>query len=263
MTACTVIGLGEAGATYAAALVAAGHSVRGFDPVAPSTPAGVSRIATAAQACVGAEVVLVLTGAAAAPNVAQECLPVMPAGSCYADFTSSSPDVMRELGRLPSNAAFVDVAILGPVPTQGVRTPLMVSGPGSKAIADLLAPLGADVEIAAGEPGAAMAHKLLRSVLMKGLASVVVEAVTAGRAAGLEDWIRGQIARQLAGDGQAVIDRFLTGTAKHAVRRSKEMHDTATYLSSDLAVPAEMTTAAATALERIAAEAARTSPALR
>ena len=263
MTACTVIGLGEAGATYAAALVAAGHSVRGFDPVAPSTPAGVARMATAAQACLGAEMVLVLTGATAARNVAEECLPVMPEGSCYADFTSSSPDVMRELGQLPSKAAFVDVAILGPVPAQGARTPLMVSGPGSQAIADLLAALGADVEIAAGEPGAAMAHKLLRSVLMKGLASVVVEAVTAGRAAGLEDWIRGQIAGQLAGDGHAVIDRFLTGTAKHAVRRSKEMQDTATYLSSDLAVPAEMTTASAAALARIAADATQTSPALR
>lgn len=262
MTACTVIGLGEAGATYASALVAAGHSVTGFDPVAPSTPHGVVRAATAAEACLGAEIVLVLTGAAAARNVAQECLPVLPAGSCYADFTSSSPHVMRELGQLPSEADFADVAILGPVPTQGAKTPLMVSGPGSRAIADLLAPLGADVEIADGEPGAAMAHKLLRSVLMKGLASVVVEAVTAGRAAGLEDWIRAQIARQLAGDGQAVIDRFLTGTARHALRRSKEMQDTAGYLS-ELGVPAEMTAASASALTRIAEESVQTASALR
>jgi 3-hydroxyisobutyrate dehydrogenase-like beta-hydroxyacid dehydrogenase len=262
MTACTVIGLGEAGATYASALVAAGHSVTGFDPVAPSTPHGVIRAATAAEACLGAEIVLVLTGAAAARNVAQECLPVLPAGSCYADCTSSSPHVMRELGQLPSEADFTDVAILGPVPTQGAKTPLMVSGPGSRAIADLLAPLGADVEIADGEPGAAMAHKLLRSVLMKGLASVVVEAVTAGRAAGLEDWIRAQIARQLAGDGQAVIDRFLTGTARHALRRSKEMQDTAGYLS-ELGVPAEMTAASATALTRIAGESVQTASALR
>lgn len=262
MTACTVIGLGEAGATYASALVAAGHSVTGFDPVAPSTPHGVIRAATAAEACLGAEIVLVLTGAAAARNVAQECLPVLPAGSCYADFTSSSPHVMRELGQLPSEADFADVAILGPVPTQGAKTPLMVSGPGSRAIADLLAPLGADVELADGEPGAAMAHKLLRSVLMKGLASVVVEAVAAGRAAGLEDWIRAQIARQLAGDGQAVIDRFLTGTARHALRRSKEMQDTAGYLS-ELGVPAEMTAASATALTRIAEESVQTASALR
>ncbi|MFF1829244.1 DUF1932 domain-containing protein [Paenarthrobacter sp. NPDC058040] len=252
MTVCTVIGLGEAGATYAAALVAAGHEVKGFDPVAPEAPAGVARAATAAEACAGADIVLVLTGAAAARSVAAECLPVLAEGSCYADFTSSSPHVMQELGQLPSRAAFADVAILGPVPTQGAKTPLMVSGPGSEAVAALLAPLGTDVEIADGEPGAAMAHKLLRSVLMKGLASVVVEAVTAGRAAGLEEWIRSQIARQLAGDGQAVIDRFLVGTAKHAQRRSKEMQDTASYLADDLNVPAEMTTAAAAALVRMA-----------
>ncbi|MFF2245387.1 DUF1932 domain-containing protein [Arthrobacter sp. NPDC058130] len=262
MTACTVIGLGEAGATYAAALVAAGHSVTGFDPVAPATPAGVTRAVTAAAACAGADIVLVLTGAGAARSVAQECLPVLPAGSCYADFTSSSPQVMQELGQLPSAARFADVAILGPVPTQGARTPLMVSGPGSRAVAELLSPLGADVEIADGEPGAAMAHKLLRSVLMKGMASVVVEAVTAGRAAGLEDWIRAQIARQLAGDGHAVIDRFLTGTAKHALRRSKEMQDTAGYLS-ELGVPAEMTAASATALTRMAQETVPAAPALR
>ncbi|HKU03289.1 MAG TPA: DUF1932 domain-containing protein [Arthrobacter sp.] len=259
MTACTVIGLGEAGATYAAALAAAGHQVTGFDPVAPTTPEGVVRMATTAEACAGADIVLVMTGAAAARSVAQECLPVLGDGSVYADFTSSSPGVMQELGQLPSKAGFADVAILGPVSALGEKTPLMVSGPGAQAVAGLLRPLGVQVEIAAGEPGAAMAHKLLRSVLMKGLASVVVEAVTAGQAAGLEDWIRGQIANQLAGDGQAVIDRFLTGTAKHAVRRSKEMQDTASYLS-DLGVPAEMTTASAAALARMAQD---TEPALR
>jgi 3-hydroxyisobutyrate dehydrogenase len=263
MTACTIIGLGEAGTIYAAALVAAGHDVTGFDPVAPTTPAGITRAATAAEACAGADIVLVLTGAAAARAVAQECLPALPEGSTYADLTSSSPQVMQELGNLPSKALFADVAILGPVPTQGAKTPLMVSGPGAQAVAGLLTPIGAPVEIADGGPGAAMAHKLLRSVLMKGLASVVVEAVTAGRAAGLEDWIRGQIARQLAGDGQAVIDRFLTGTAKHAQRRSKEMEDTANYLSCDLGVPAEMTTASAAALSRMAAEPAPTAAALR
>ncbi|MET1085529.1 MAG: DUF1932 domain-containing protein [Arthrobacter sp.] len=259
MTAVTVIGLGEAGATYAAALTAAGHSVTGFDPVAPATPAGVTRAATAAEACTGADVVLVMTGAAAARSVAQECLPVLDAGSCYADFTSSLPGVMAELGELPGKADFADVAILGPVSALGEKTPLMVSGPGAQAVADLLAPLSVEIEIVEGAPGAAMAHKLLRSVLMKGLMSVVVEAVQAGRAAGLEEWVRAQIAGQLAGDGQAVIDRFLTGTAKHALRRSREMQDTATYLG-DLGVPAEMTSASAAALTRMAQENA---PALR
>ena len=252
MTNCTIIGLGEAGAAYAEALAAAGHQVTGFDPVAPATPAGVTRAATAAEACQDAEIVLVLTGAAAARSVAKDCLPALPAGSTYADFTSSSPAVMKELGENPGQALFADVAILGPVSALGVKTPLMVSGPGSAAVSDLLMPLGAGVEITDGGPGAAMSHKLLRSVLMKGLASVVVEAVAAGRAAGLEGWIREQIARQLAGDGHAVIDRLLTGTSKHAVRRSREMQDTASYLA-ELGVPAEMTAASAAALTRIAA----------
>jgi hypothetical protein len=59
-----------------------------------------------------------------------------------------------------------------------------------------------------------------------------------------------------------VIDRFLTGTARHALRRSKEMQDTASYLS-DLGVPAEMTAASANALTRIAEAADQTAPALR
>lgn len=254
MSACTVIGLGEAGAIYATALVEAGHTVTGYDPVAPTTPVGVARADTAAQACQGADLVLVLTGAGAAPAVAAECLPVMRAGACYADLTSSSPQTIEALGRTPSEAVFADVAILGPVPVHGARTPLMVSGPGAGGLAEVLRGIGAPVEIVEGGPGAAMAHKLLRSVVMKGMASVVVEAVTAGRAAGLEDWIREQIATQLAGDGQAVIDRWLTGTPKHAERRSHEMRSTADYLTA-LGVPAEMTTASAVAMSRMAAQA--------
>ena len=76
--------------------------------------------------------------------------------------------------------------------------------------------------------------------------------------AGRPGWRSGSGLRsqgQLAGDGQAVIDRFLTGTARHALRRSKEMQDTASYLS-DLGVPAEMTHASATALTRMAQDTA-------
>jgi 3-hydroxyisobutyrate dehydrogenase len=251
MSACTVIGLGEAGAIYSAALVQAGHTVTGYDPVAPTTPEGITRADSAAEAVEAADFVLVLTGAAAARPVAAECLPAMKPGSCYADMTSSSPAAMESIAAIKTDAAFADVAILGPVPLQGAKTPLMLSGPGAASAADLFGTLGAPAEVVPGPPGAAMAHKLLRSVLMKGMASVVVEAVNAGRAAGLEDWVREQIAAQLAGDGQAVIDRWLTGTAKHALRRSQEMQATQAYLQ-DLGVDAEMTGASAAALQRMA-----------
>ncbi|MCG5217050.1 NAD(P)-dependent oxidoreductase [Streptosporangium sp. KLBMP 9127] len=246
---CAVIGLGEAGSVYAAALAAAGHEVLGYDPRPGDTPAGVTRTATLRDTVGDAELVLVLTGASAAADVAEACRDRLRPGSAYADFTSSAPEVMERLGRRIEN--FADVAILGPVPLHGATVPLMVSGPGADALAGLMRPLGTPVEVLAAAPGAAMARKLLRSVFMKGLASVVCEAVAAGQAAGDEEWIRGEIARQLSGDGQAVIDRFLTGTRTHAVRRAQEMRDTGAYLSG-LGVPAEMTRAAEQTLRRLA-----------
>ncbi|MDR4534576.1 DUF1932 domain-containing protein [Glutamicibacter sp. PS] len=245
-----IIGLGEVGQTYGTALVDAGNEVIGFDPFITDAVAGIALAPSAADAAKDADTVLVLTGSGAAQAVADECLPVMAAGSFYADFTSSSPEMMQKLGAVAGAVRFIDVAILGPVIAQGVRTPLMVSGDGAQTFAAQFEAIGAPITVVEGGPGSAMAHKLIRSVFMKGLASVVIEAVSAGSAAGLDSWIRGEIAQTLAGDGQATIDRFIAGTAKHAVRRAVEMRSTASYLS-DLGVPHEMTTASACAMERM------------
>jgi len=249
---CAVIGLGEAGSAYAAGLAGAGHEVRGVDPKPVATPAGVKRVETIAEAVGGAAAVLVLTESAAAPGVAREAVPHLSPGACYADLTSSGPPTMAELGALVagSGALFVDVAILGPMPVAGSRTALMLAGPGSALMAGLAADLGAPAEETDGGPGAAMAHKLIRSVFLKGLAGIVWEATTAGRAAGWEDWIRGQIAAELA-DGQAAIDRLLTGTAKHAARRAHEMESATEYLAH-LGVPNELCDATTRVHTRIA-----------
>ena len=252
---CAIIGLGEAGAKYAAALVDAGYSVAGFDPGPVPTPPGVQRTDSAADAVRGAKIVLVLTAAKAARPVAESCVAALSPGVCYADFTSSSPGAMRDIAEMveQAGAEFCDVAILGPVSWHGAQTPLMLAGKGAPRVAELASSWHAAAEVVDGPPGSAMAHKLLRSVLMKGLAGVVTEAVTAGAAAGYETWIRGQIAAQLAGDGHAVVDRLLTGTRTHAERRAQEMHDTAEYLDQ-LGAPAELTRATETALRRIATE---------
>jgi 3-hydroxyisobutyrate dehydrogenase len=251
---CAVIGLGEAGSRYAAALADHGHDVAGLDPGDKPTPPGVRRVGSMAQAVADAELVLVATGAAASPGIATAAAPCLLPRACYADFTSSAPAVMEHLAQIVegAGASFADVAILGPVTWHGARTPLMVSGSGGKAVDELMSALGAKVEVLDAPAGAAMAHKLLRSVFMKGLASIIGEAVEASRAAGYEQWARNQIAAQLAGDGHAVIDRLLTGTELHAERRRLEMRDTAAYLDS-LGVAPVMTRATEAALQRIAA----------
>jgi 3-hydroxyisobutyrate dehydrogenase-like beta-hydroxyacid dehydrogenase len=253
-----VIGLGEAGSRYATALASHGHEVVGVDPATDVVPDGVTKVESLADAVADADIVLVMTGAAVAESICQAVTPLLKPGACYADFTSSAPTLMERLAHLAEDrgAQFADVAILGPVSWHGARTPLMASGSGAARVAELLAPLGTDVEVLDAAAGAAMAHKLLRSVFMKSLASVVVEAVEAARAAGYEDWARNQIAAQLAGDGQAVIDRLLTGTQNHAKRRRQEMLDTADYLES-MGVPAPMTRATIESLGRIVNQSAQ------
>lgn len=249
-----LIGLGEVGRTYGRALSDAAHDVHGYDPYLTDPVDGVTVAPDLATAVRDADIVLVLTAAAASHTVADQVGPHLKAGAAYVDCTSSAPGSKAELrdrlgGR--NDIDVIDVAILGPVISLGVSTPLMAAGHGAERVADLMGPLGAPVTVVDGDPGAAMAHKLLRSVLMKGLAAVVTEAVTAGRAVGYEDWIRGQIARELAGDGQATIDRFLRGSVTHAVRRGEEMQAAAAYLEG-LGVDATMSHAAATHLGRLA-----------
>ncbi|NKE63437.1 DUF1932 domain-containing protein, partial [Lentzea sp. PSKA42] len=151
---------------------------------------------------------------------AEEAAPALAAHACYADFTSAAPETKREIARTV-RVAMADVAVLAPVPRQGAATPLLVSGPGAGRVAQLFLALGAEVEVLEAPAGAAAERKLLRSVFMKGLAATVLEAVAAGEAAGCEQWVRDQIARELG--GHALVDRLITGTTAHAARRRHEM----------------------------------------
>lgn len=253
----TVIGLGEAGRLYAEGAVAAGYAVTGYDPFAPDEPAGVTRAASVADAVADADVVLTLTAASLSEQIAGDAAAHLAAGATYVDCTTAAPEVLaRASGVIETagtGAGFADVAILGPVPIRGAATDAIVSGSGAAVATDVLRSFGARVEDAGGVPGDASARKLLRSILMKGLGAIITEALAAGRAAGSEQWIRDQIAGQLAGDGPAVVERLERGTRLHAVRRAHEMAAVADYLDS-LGVPNDMATATRRVHERLGAE---------
>src|SRR5688572_17392029 len=67
-----IIGLGEVGRIYGAALHEAGHKVSGYDPYAQAPVEGVRVSGTLADAVDDAEVVLVLTAAGASRTVAEQ-----------------------------------------------------------------------------------------------------------------------------------------------------------------------------------------------
>ncbi len=93
-----------------------------------------------------------------------------------------------------------------------------------------------------GPPGDAATRKLVRSVFYKGLAASVTEALRAARAAGCEDWLRANIASELAGASEATVDRLERGSVRHARRRAEEMAAAAELLTR-LGVPARIASA--------------------
>jgi 3-hydroxyisobutyrate dehydrogenase-like beta-hydroxyacid dehydrogenase len=249
-----VLGLGEAGAAIAADLAAEGAEVEGFDPGDVPTPDGVRRHGEPGDAVAGAGLVLAVTPAAGARAALDGVVDHLGAGTVYADLSTSSPGAKRALAELAAahGVAFVDVALMAPVPGRGLATPALASGPGADALVARLRPLGMPVTSAGPEPGTAATRKLLRSIVMKGLAQLLIEALAAAEAAGLADETRDDLVAQLSAIDEALVDRLVTGTPPHAARRAHEL-EAAVALLDELGADATMSRATSSRLRAQAA----------
>jgi 3-hydroxyisobutyrate dehydrogenase-like beta-hydroxyacid dehydrogenase len=245
-----VLGLGEAGSAIAADLAAAGLTVAAWDPKPKHVPPGVTLTATDQAAINQADVVLSVNLASIAVAVARSALPALTEGQVYADLNTASPGVKRAIAEMlrPSGALFADVALLAPVPGRGVRTPALVSGPGANRFHDLLTPLGMPVTLLDAPAGSAAAHKLVRSIFMKGLAAVMIECLEAAEQLDCEAWTREQLLTVIR--DEMLIDRLVTGSRTHAARRVHEM-EAAAQLLAEIGVTASMTEATIERLEAL------------
>lgn len=237
-----VFGLGEAGGLISADLAAGGATVTGYDPAPVRTPTGVARVDEPAAAVRDADVVAAFTAQSDAEAALTQALDAIEPSALYADFSTSSAGVKRRLARIAGERgiAFVDVAMLSIVPGNGLRVPAMVSGPGADRFAAVFGPLGMPVESIGGEAGEAATRKLLRSVMMKGLAAVVIESLRAGEAAGCAPWLWDNLVEEITRADGVLLARLVRGTGQHALRRLHEMEASAELLS-ELGVEPVMT----------------------
>jgi 3-hydroxyisobutyrate dehydrogenase-like beta-hydroxyacid dehydrogenase len=243
-----VLGLGEAGGALARDLLAAGAVVRGYDPAVPATR-GVLDTGSEADAADGADLVLSVNSASAALDALNAGLDT---ATMWADLNTASPGTKRRLAEIAAGRGvpFADVAIMAPVPGLGLRVPMLATGCAAVQVADALRPFGASVDVMAGPAGLAAERKLLRSVFFKGMAAALVEALTAARAAGCEDWLRELIERELTRADATTVERLVSGSYRHAVRRTAEMAAAAEMLG-ELGVPADIASAARDHLTRL------------
>jgi 3-hydroxyisobutyrate dehydrogenase-like beta-hydroxyacid dehydrogenase len=250
-----IFGLGEAGSLFASDLVAAGVRVQVFDPRPVSTPPEVVRCDSPVDAVRGASVVLALTPQDDAVGAFTQAIGAFEHGTLYADLSTSAPAVKREIAALAAEAGveFVDVALMAVVRGNGLRAPALVSGDGADRYVAFMSSFGVPVESVGPTAGDAATRKLLRSVMMKGLAALVIEAMRAAGEVGLEEWLWGNLVDEITAADEVLLARLVKGTGVHAVRRLHEMQACQSLLES-LGVDPVMTRSTVESLRRVPAE---------
>ena len=120
------------------------------------------------------------------------------------------------------------------VPQYGIKVPMLLGGRDAAALQSLLAPLGFTMQIAAERVGVASAIKMCRSVMIKGLESLLVESLTSARAYGVEDRVLASLHETFPElDWEEVASYMVSRTALHGKRRAEEMREVAVTVRED------------------------------
>ena len=227
-----ILGIGEAGGTFARELIRAGVQVCGWDPNPRNLPDEIHFASSNPAAVSGADIILSLNWASVAREVAAEVASTLQPGQLFADMNTAAPQLKREIAPIieKTGALFVDAALMDPVPPKGLGTQVYASGSGAKRFAEMMTPLGMPVTCLDAEPGDAATHKLVRSIMYKGVAAVIMECLEAAEALHMTEYARAQMLKIIY--DEPMIDRFVTGSIKHAKRRVEEMEAVVEMLNS-------------------------------
>ncbi|MBV5352971.1 NAD(P)-dependent oxidoreductase [Klebsiella pneumoniae] len=223
------IGFGEAGGILAADL-AREHAVtiwdcklNGPEREAMGKKARDSRVQVGnslAQALEGATLVFSTVTAGEALKVAQP-------GQYFLDLNSVAPETKRQAAEHFLPGAYIDVAVMAPVPPARLQTPLLIGGPQAEAIAPRLQGLGLNARYGASTVGQVSAIKMCRSVMIKGLEALTTECLFAAREYGVEEEVLSSLHHSFPSLGWtgAFPDYLISRVAEHGIRRSEEMEE--------------------------------------
>ncbi|OXR48261.1 6-phosphogluconate dehydrogenase [Pusillimonas sp. T2] len=255
-----LIGFGEAGSLLGEGLVKAGlwvtaYDIKCHDANALSSleqraeAAGVLLAASLEQAVSSVDLVVSAVTASSAAQVAEQAGPLMRAGQYFLDINSVSPSTKaHDRNAIESaGAAYVEAAVMAPVPPYGLHVPMLLGGSQAQAVSTALNALGMRTRAVSADVGVASAIKMCRSVMIKGIEALTVECLTAARRYGAEHEVLASLAETFPGMGwtEKQPHYLISRVAEHGRRRAAEMREVAETLS-DAQVDPVMALATAT-----------------
>ncbi|MFO1296952.1 MAG: DUF1932 domain-containing protein [Rubrivivax sp.] len=179
----------------------------------------------------GVDLVVSAVTASQAVAVAQAAAPGLKRGAFFLDFNSASPGAKQRAAAIVDAAGgrYVEGAVMTTVPPYRIKVPLLLGGPHAQALVPVLADLGfTGAKFANATLGIASATKMCRSVMIKGLEAMVIEAFTTARHYGVEDAVIASLVETFPGidwekQGAYLFQRVI----EHGRRRGEEVREVA------------------------------------
>jgi 3-hydroxyisobutyrate dehydrogenase-like beta-hydroxyacid dehydrogenase len=185
------IGFGEVGRAFSQAMRARGAEVYYYDVVQKDPVDGMTflPLEELVERC---DIILSTAATHVAVAVAKTTVPLLTAQKTYADMNSTSVSVKRQIAQIigTSKANFVEGAILSAVGEAGAKAAILVAGERAEPFARRMNELGlVNVKYFSPNVGEASQVKMLRSIFSKGVECLLLEMLTAGRRAGIVDYL--------------------------------------------------------------------------
>ena len=227
------------------------HPVMGKQVHARAAEAGVELVSDAKEVARWVDVLFAAIPSSFTLDVCNTVKSELRPGQIYADVSASTPATKIAIWEQIKDTGvyFADAAMLGSLPQDKHRVPITVSGNGAEKFKEAMEPYGMRITLAGDKAGAASAIKLVRSIFMKGIATLMIETMQAADAYDVTDEIVASIGKSMDGiPFSQHLDRLIIGSALHAKRRAAEMKGSIAMLEEEK-LSSEMTVATKHRLE--------------
>ena len=235
-----IVGYGEVGKILAEDLCRDGIKVSAYDIKLDGDQArplqehaagiGVTLALSSADLATRADLIVSAVTARETVSAAQACAGAMKKSAWFLDFNSASPAAKQRAAKLVNwgGGHYVEGAVMTSVPPYRIKVPLLLGGPAAAELAPLINELGFNAKVASDKLGVSSAVKMCRSIMIKGMEAMVIEAFTTARAYGVEDQVLASLKATFPGiDWEKQGAYFFQRVIEHGRRRADEVREVA------------------------------------
>lgn len=185
---------------------------------------------SAPEAAQGAELIISAVTAAATKDAARSVVFGLAPGAYFLDLNSASPGTKRAAAAVIEGGGgrYVEAAVMTPIAPKGIGSSMLFGGPSARAFLERASYLGLNARIISEDVGRASAVKMCRSILIKGMETLLMESMLTARRNGVEKEVLASLSDLLPHpDWQGHARYMISRSLIHGKRRAEEVREAA------------------------------------